>query len=904
MAAKTELGVWAFLAASLFLAAMVVGCGRARAAASGPVATVTLQALPGRVTAGSTVDVAATARTAGGQPVAGAPLQAFVNGKAWGAPEITNAQGRAVLPLPLPDTGTDTLRVATQPRRTAWIWASGATPGAPLYLSRTFQISAKDLGSALAAVTAQADLDIAADRIYRAYVNGHLVATGSATTRLAVKKGISVASLLHTGSNVLAVEVWGGGHPGLAARLSLRTFHGNLTVSTDGSWQAFSSPPMGWPADPASGHALPLRVVAPAGGGTWMGRPGVGGSGLGLNPLPLGQPVPSGWIASPQQTLQVTAADITVPSHPQHLVGIEYEPWFTPLNLRWKNAEGIPLLGLYQSTDASILRQHALWLDRAGVNFLLIDWSNNLWGKTSWSQRAPNVRQLVGSTTDLMNTYATMRSEGLPTPQVTLLLGLDNGPTTTTTALNEEMAWIYQNYVQNPNYKGLWVQYLGKPLMVIFNGGGPGETANQPPVSTADFTVRWMGSQLQSNQLASAGYWSWMDGTVHPVVTSYHGAPEALTVTPAFFGAGGWTGAQAMARLGGTTYLREFAEAMQVQPHFLLINQFNEFAGEAPSAALHADTYTEQLSDDIEPTSPTDCGYVSCGGWGFYYLNLTRALVDMYHEAHPQSTLLAVGSPLRGGNVCGSTLQVNWSTVGAQAAGFDVLLDGRRVASGLRASPYTLHLEGIGTGTHTLTVRAVGATNRYSLSRTSFAQVLSKRVPVSVQTPFTYTGACPGAGTGTAQSGEGATHPQGVDIQTVGAASIGPQHAPVGPLQQGQTLAEVFRVPAGLTSVGATTPTWDHKGSGATLVLRAGAGIAGRILTSQTFTNATDNGWLTVRLGTPLPAGTYTLEMEHPTGADIGWWGSATMVPGDYALNNGQQQQQELVVQFLFATGG
>ena len=900
LAANTEPRVRVAVAACLLLAAVLAGCGRARAAESGPVAALTLQALPGRVTEGSTVDVTATARTAGGQPVAGAPLQAFVNGKAWGAPEITDAQGRAVLPLPLPNTGTDTLRVATQPRRTSWIWASGGTPGAPLYLSRTFQISAKDVGSDFL-VTAQADLNIAADRIYRAYVNGHLVATGSATTRLAVKQAISVTSLLHAGSNVLAVEVWGGGHPGLAARLSLRTFHGNLTVSSDGSWQAFSGPPAGWPAAPAAGHALPLRVVAPVGGGTWMGRPGVGGSGLGLNPLPLGQPVPSGWVASAPATVQVQSATITVPSHPRHLVGMEYEPWFTPLNLTWQTAEAIPLLGLYQSTDASILRQHALWLDRAGINFLLIDWSNNLWGKTSWSQRAPNVQQLVGSTTDLMNTYATMRSEGLPTPQVTLLLGLDNGPSTTTTAINEEMAWIYQNYVQNPKYKGLWVQYLGKPLMVIFNGGGPGETANQPPISTADFTVRWMSSQLQSNQLASAGYWSWMDGTVHPVVTSYQGAAEALTVTPAFFGAGGWTGAQALARLGGTTYLREFAEAMQVQPHFLLINQFNEFAGQAPSAAAHVDTYTEQLSDDIEPTSPTDCGYVSCGGWGFYYLNLTRALVDLYHEAHPQSTLLAVGSPLRGANVCGSTLQVNWNTVGAPASGFVVLLDGRTVASGLRASPYTLHLKGLRTGAHTLTVRAVGATTRYALSRTSFGQLLAKRVPVSVQNPFTYTGACPDAGTGT--SGEGATRPQGVDLQTV-VGGVGPQHTPVGPLQSGQTLAEVFHVPAGLTSVGATTPTWDHTGSGATLVLRAGVGLSGRVLTSQTFTNATDNGWLTLRMGTPLPAGTYTLELEKPTGPAIGWWGSATMVPGDYALNNGQQQQQELVVQFLFTTGG
>ena len=881
----TMLGALALLVAGA--SALLTGCARAPAAEAGPVAAVTLQSLPRQVTEGSTVDVTATARTAAGQPVAGAPLQAFLNGTAWGAPEVTDAQGQAVLPLPLPNTGTATLRVATQPRRTDWIWASGGAPGAPLYLSRTFQISSKELGSALALVSAKAVLDIAADRVFRAYVNGHLVASGSATIRLAVSSGIAVGGLLHAGSNVLAVEAWGGGHPGLAARLSLRTFSGSQTVYTNGAWEAFSEPPAGWPSQPGAGRALALRVIAPAGGGTWMGRPGVGGSGLGLNPLAVGQAVPSGWVASAQATVQVAPATIAVPSHPRHLVGIEYEPWFTPLNFQWQQAEAIPLLGRYVSTDSAVLRQHALWLDRAGINFLLIDWSNNLWGKTSWSQRAPNIQQLVNSTTDLLNTYATMRSEGLPTPQVTLLLGLDNGPSTTTTALNEEMAWVYQNYVQNPKYQGLWVQYLGKPLMVVFNGGGPAATAGQPPLSTADFTVRWMSSQLQSGGLASAGYWSWMDGTVHPVVTNYQGAPEALTVTPAFFGAGGWTGAQALARLGGTTYLREFAEAMRVQPHFLLINQFNEFAGEAPSAAVHVDTYTEPLSDDIEPTSLADCGYVSCGGWGFYYLNLTRALVHMYHEAQPRSTLLAVGSPLQGASVCGPSLQVNWTTVGAPASGFDLLLDGRTVASGLRASPYTLHLRGLRAGAHTLTVRAVGATTRYSLARATFGHVLSTRVPVSVQQAFTYTAACPPT----------AAPATGVDVGTLGATGL-TAHLPAGPLKPGDTLAEVFRAPAGLTLVGANVPTWGQTGSGATLVLRAGAGLSGRVVAQQTFTNVSDNSWLTLSLPVPQTAGTYTLEMEDPTGPSIGWWASSRMVGGAYELVDGVRKTEELVVEY------
>ena len=47
------------------------------------------------------------------------------------------------------------------------------------------------------------------------------------------------------------------------------------------------------------------------------------------------------------------------------------------------------------------------------------------------------------------------------------------------------------------------------------------------------------------------GYWSWMDGSLHPVPTFFNGSSEALTVTPAFFGPGGWLAADAYPRLTG-----------------------------------------------------------------------------------------------------------------------------------------------------------------------------------------------------------------------------------------------------------------------------------------------------------------------------------------------------------------
>jgi len=61
-----------------------------------------------------------------------------------------------------------------------------------------------------------------------------------------------------------------------------------------------------------------------------------------------------------------------------------------------------------------------------------------------------------------------------------------------------------------------------------------------------------------------------------------------------------------------------------------VVCQWNEFAGTRNGAKEYADSYNVSLSNDIEPISLTDCGYVrphdrSCGGWGFFYLNMLSA---------------------------------------------------------------------------------------------------------------------------------------------------------------------------------------------------------------------------------------------------------------------------------------
>jgi len=51
-------------------------------------------------------------------------------------------------------------------------------------------------------------------------------------------------------------------------------------------------------------------------------------------------------------------------------------------------------------------------------------------------------QQLINATLETMAYYTTMQAEGLPVPRFVILLGLDNGPVTPTTAMDEEIAFL------------------------------------------------------------------------------------------------------------------------------------------------------------------------------------------------------------------------------------------------------------------------------------------------------------------------------------------------------------------------------------------------------------------------------------------------------------------------------
>ena len=139
-------------------------------------------------------------------------------------------------------------------------------------------------------------------------------------------------------------------------------------------------------------------------------------------------PLPPQSVVSNPVEVEVTARRFPPKRDPLHLVGTTWYPWFTRYNAHinggHSETEAVPLLGSYASANPNAIRQQMLWLDEIGVNFVQVDWSNNLTASMHWKDHPPGVDEMVASTHALLDTLAQMRTEGLPTPQVLLLLGM------------------------------------------------------------------------------------------------------------------------------------------------------------------------------------------------------------------------------------------------------------------------------------------------------------------------------------------------------------------------------------------------------------------------------------------------------------------------------------------------
>jgi hypothetical protein len=479
--------------------------------------------------------------------------------------------------------------------------------------------------------------------------------------------------------------------------------------------------------------------------------------------LMVGKIMPDSCIHSAVKQVVVKHRNMPLPVEDGHLFGVQWESWFIPGPGSWTSAEAVPVVGFYDSYNEDVIRQHVLWFMDLGVNFIMPDWSNHLWSKQHWNEIDDGARAIVHATTIFLEVLAKMRDEGIAVPKVALMPGISNGPPTTMVALNEQLDWIYQNYVLNPRFKGLFQEYDGKSLMLILDTGAIGDkrgTAKsaftvpffkqtlalgesqldafrraQGPVNDSHFTIRWMSSQNQITRHHELGYWSWMDGQLEPLVTYKNGKAEAITVTPAFFEPLGWTAPGSYGKRGGTTYIESFKFALKSRPDVIFLHQFNEFAGQSEGNGLgenhdiYLDEHSIEFSDDFEPVSLTASGSRDVtGGWGFYYLNITRALMDIFNHKDMNSTVLAACVSKK----TDKSVQISWSVVGVEPKSYTVSVGDKAVLKEITGTTCEIPAGELSPGINTVTITANEVHTQYGLSTTAFDEIAGP-LPVVVK---------------------------------------------------------------------------------------------------------------------------------------------------------------------------
>jgi hypothetical protein len=323
--------------------------------------------------------------------------------------------------------------------------------------------------------------------------------------------------------------------------------------------------------------------------------------------------------------VQVEPRHFNIVEDPNHLVILEYETWFGPGYAAWGHEEATPILGHYSSLDPRVLRQQALWFNQLGINVVETDWTNNL------AEPFPgrHAKQCIQATDELFRVYASMKQH----PKILFLMGPENerwynnrdvynGP-----QYNQQLNYVYDHYINNPQYRDMYLTYEGKPLLLLYlNGPRKGVP---PDIHDARFTIRYVGAWLQSTHQEKYGVWSWYDQEPTPI---YHnGTVEALTVTSGYpaehrtaTDLDNWLPLEAGGKNYGETYLSQWSAALQYRPHFLFINQWNEF--------VPPDQYNANMSNDLEPTLMTEKDDPRASGWGFYYFNLTSEMIGEYHR--------------------------------------------------------------------------------------------------------------------------------------------------------------------------------------------------------------------------------------------------------------------------------
>jgi hypothetical protein len=158
----------------------------------------------------------------------------------------------------------------------------------------------------------------------------------------------------------------------------------------------------------------------------------------------------------------------------------------------------------------------------------------------------------------------------------------------------------------------------------------------------------------------------------------------------------------------------------------------------ADDSGVYGNEYNAKLSDDLDPTLLDGCGFRGCGGWGYYYLNLTKAPISLYRNETPDITVRALSGPAVAHPEKSNHLHHTWNYLGKISTGYSLKLDGRTVADKLTGDSFDLDLRNSPAGKHVVKLVANGVHTYVDLDPQRMTQKSQSPLPVESTVVFTY----------------------------------------------------------------------------------------------------------------------------------------------------------------------
>ena len=288
-----------------------------------------------------------------------------------------------------------------------------------------------------------------------------------------------------------------------------------------------------------------------------------------------------------------------------------------------------PLYGYYKSDDEWVMRKNAQMLADAGVDVIFLDNTN-----------ATTYRDIY---LKLCRVYTDIRKAGGKTPQIAFITWSSSGHT---------VQKLYDEFYSTGQYKDLWFEWEGKPLILA-------KPAELTPALASFFTVRsswaWDPGQNKWPWLEHSpqqGGWTTSPQHIEEMVAET--AEHPISNIGKSFHNGHEPSPNACQSGQGLYFAEQIKRALAVNPQFLFITQWNEwmaqrfvasggaatFVGQPlkPGDTFFVDVYSTEFNRDIEPMK---------GGYqDNYYYQMVDAIRRFKGTRSPESASPPTSIPL------------------------------------------------------------------------------------------------------------------------------------------------------------------------------------------------------------------------------------------------------------------